>query len=207
MSKKIIWRCIVSSLLTTQQRSGPGSPVTRFIWTDPFLLDYTICLRQNNIRSFVVNIITEFGGIRRSRKIGEAASDNFKFLEGCGWSKVLSKVQSLQASRTPQFERETARFIAEKLKGFGPKQSRNLLQSLGLARYEIPVDSRITKWLNEFGFPIKLSASALSDENYYSFVLDGLQELCKQCEIYPCVLDAAIFSSFDPEWPQDKPIW
>ena len=39
-------------------------------------------------------------------------------------------------------ERETARWIASRLVGFGPKQSRNLLQSLGLGRYEIPLDSR-----------------------------------------------------------------
>lgn len=81
--------------------------------------------------------------------------------------------------------------------GFGPKQSRNLLQGLGLTKYEIPIDSRITKWFNEFGFPVKLSASALSDLNYYKFVSKGLRELCDACNIYPCLLDAAIFSSFD----------
>ena len=33
--------------------------------------------------------------------------------------------------------------MSERLAGFGPKQARNLLQGLGLTRYEIPIDSRI----------------------------------------------------------------
>jgi hypothetical protein len=68
---------------------------------------------------------------------------------------------------------------------------------LGLTRHEIPIDSRITKWLNDFGFPVHLSANALADTNYYCFVMDGFQALCRTCEVAPCVLDAAIFSSFD----------
>jgi hypothetical protein len=70
---------------------------------------------------------------------------------------------------------------------------------LGLTRYEVPIDSRITRWLNEFGFPVTLSADALSDRNYYRFVSEGIRELCDACHIYPCLLDAAIFSSYDEE--------
>ncbi len=81
--------------------------------------------------------------------------------------------------------------------GFGPKQSRNLLQGLGLSRYEIPLDSRIAKWLNKYGFPMMLSAAALGDRNYYGLISDGFQQLAQCCEIMPCVLDAAIFSSID----------
>jgi hypothetical protein len=62
-----------------------------------------------------------------------------------------------------------------------------------------PIDSRITGWLNEFGFPITLSADALSDRNYYRFISEGVRELCDACHIYPCLLDAAIFSSYDRE--------
>ncbi|MBU0641526.1 MAG: hypothetical protein KKB50_21915 [Planctomycetes bacterium] len=37
--------------------------------------------------------------------------------------------------------------------------------------------------------------------------LDGVQELRRQCGLYPCVLDAAIFASFDPQgWPGDNVI-
>jgi thermostable 8-oxoguanine DNA glycosylase len=105
----------------------------------------------------------------------------------------------LRRTRTQKSELESADFIDDTLKGFGPKQSRNLLQELGLTRYEIPIDSRITRWLNDFGFPVTLSADALSARNYYSFVSEGVRELCEACGIYPCLLDAAIFSSYDEE--------
>ena len=66
----------------------------------------------------------------------------------------------------------------------------------------------MTKWLNDFGFPLKLSATALADSNYYEFVLDAIQQLCREADVVPCVLDAAIFSSFDGEgWAEMKNIW
>lgn len=109
---------------------------------------------------------------------------------------------------TPATERQAAEFFAKHLKGFGPKQSRNLVQGLGLSRFEIPIDSRITKWLNVFGFPVKLTANTLADRNYYNFVSDGFQRLCEACEVMPCVLDAAIFSSFDKGgWTEDNVVW
>ncbi len=77
--------------------------------------------------------------------------------------------------------------------GFGPKQSRNLWQTLGLFRYEIPIDSRITKWMNKNIYPFKLSATALSDLNYYEFIMNGIQKLSEECNVLPCVLDASIF--------------
>jgi len=207
VTRDTFWKVMVACLLSTQQRSGPYSAVTKFLCTEPFPLDYTFCMHQEDLESFVENRISEFGGIRRSAKIAEAISVNFQWLVGGGWDEIFAEVQLLKDEKTAQTERQAARFIARKLKGFGPKQSRNLLQSLGLARYEIPVDSRITRWLNDFGFPVKLTATALSDENYYSFVLDGLQELCRLSNIYPCVLDAAIFASFDPEWPEASLVW
>jgi hypothetical protein len=43
-----------------------------------------------------------------------------------------------------------------------------------------------------------LSAQALSDPSYYGFVSDG-GSLGKKAGVLPCVLDAAVFSSFDAE--------
>jgi hypothetical protein len=79
---------------------------------------------------------------------------------------------------------------------------------LGLTRYEIPIDSRITRWLNAFGFPVKLTAVVLQDRNYYNFVSEGFQRLCEACEIAPCVLDAAIFASYDKDlWTEENVVW
>jgi hypothetical protein len=130
------------------------------------------------------------------------------FLESGGWEQITEHLDRLRISPTPENERLAAAFIDDNLKGFGPKQSRNLLQGLWISRYEIPIDSRITKWLNDFGFPVELSAGALQDRNDYNFVSDGIQRLCEACEIMPCVLDAAIFSSFDGgKWTKENMVW
>src|SRR5207248_11545041 len=93
--------------------------------------------------------------------------------------------------------KEIANYIQDKFAGFGPKQARNFLQALGLTRYEIPIDSRVTRWLNELGFPFQLSAIALADVNYYEFVSAAVQKLSAKSDVYPCMLDAAIFASRD----------
>ena len=77
-----------------------------------------------------------------------------------------------------------------------------------LTRYEIPVDSRITKWLKKLPFPVPLSANLLIDTEYYEFVEAGIQALCAACDLFPCVLDAAIFASFDKEeWTKEISVW
>ena len=213
-NRDIFWNAMISCLLTTQQRSGPESSVTRFICTDPFPLNLNKCTEQTNLKKFVENTITYFGGVRRAKTIGDEVFHNLKWLINDGWQQIEAIAKDLVENRRrrPRFgdkyiEREAAKSTIDKLKGFGPKQSRNLWQSLGYTRFEIPIDSRITKWFNKNGFPVRLSAGALSDENYYNFIMDGIQEACKASGIYPCVLDAAIFASFDQEWSENKLIW
>ena len=70
-----------------------------------------------------------------------------------GWKPVLDHLEEVRLCPGSKSERHAAEFIDKQLKGFGPKQSRNLLQWLGPSRYEIPLDSRITKWLNDFWIP------------------------------------------------------
>lgn len=70
------------------------------------------------------------------------------------WRDTAEVLENVRLNPNPETERHAVRFIDEHYQGFGPKQSRNLLQGLGLSRFEIPIDSRITKWLNEFGFPV-----------------------------------------------------
>jgi len=196
-TKNTVWFSLVSCLLTTQQRSGPDSAVTRFINTKPFPLNYELCVSKPHLGEYSKKIIREFGGLRFHNRLSGQIETNLAILESGSWDKTINLLEKTRQSGTVSQERATAGFIGDKLKGFGPKQARNLLQSLGCTKYEIPIDSRITKWLNEFGFPVKLSATALSDRNYYMFVSDGIQTLCKECGIFPCVLDASIFVSYD----------
>jgi len=207
ISKDIFFKVMVSCLLTTKQRSGPNSAVTKFINAKPFPLQYDDCIKQNNLKKYILTILNSHAGLRRKNKIAEEIETNLRLLENGLWEKIFEIIENLLSNSSVVNERKAAQYISDNLKGFGPKQSRNLLQSLGVTIYEIPIDSRITKWLNEFGFPIKLSATALADHNYYNFVSDGFQKICKACDIKPCVMDAVIFSSFDKNWTKENVIW
>jgi hypothetical protein len=104
---------------------------------------------------------------------------------------------------TPQ-PKETERICAtgvdKLLKGFGPKQSRNLLQWLGLTQHEIPIDSRVIKWLRGLGKSDSLhllSSTALGEAGYYCCIMDTIQALCGEAEVLPCIFDASVFASFE----------
>lgn len=201
------WHAQVACLLTTQQRSGPDSPVNHLITSKPFPLSLQRC-RDQGVQKLFQGVLSSHGGIRRAKTIAEQANRNLLWLENGGWHDIERLIKELASNSSPEFERKAARSIRGWLQGFGPKQSRNLLQSLGLTRYEIPLDSRITKWLNAHGFPIKLTASALGDEAYYEFIMDGVKRLCDRAGIFPCVFDAMIFASFDKgNWTEDNLMW
>lgn len=197
-SRDAFWKEMVVCLLTTQARSGPGSAVSQFASQKPFPLRYRECKQKRDLKSFAQRTLTRFGGIRRNVTVSQQIYDNFRWLENHGgWNEIGRISRETRKNQTQETEIEAADFVDDRLRGFGPKQSRNLLQSLGLTKYEIPIDSRITRWLNDFGYPVPLSATALSALDYYKFVSRGFRELCAACDVYPCMLDAAIFSSFD----------
>ena len=191
------WKGLVLALLTTQQRSGPGSPVHRFLKLRPFPLAYARCRDQGRLSTTVERVLRSHGGIRRVDTIAAQLTEGMAILQSTEGSQVKAILKGLESHRGIGPERESARYLADTFTGLGPKQSRNLLQYLGLTRHEIPLDSRLIKWLNSNGFPLQLTAAGLSDPAYYEFVLDGVQALCKAAKVYPCIFDAAVFSSFD----------
>ena len=208
IDKDSILRNMAICLLTSQQRSGPESPVSRFFRSDPFPFTFSRLKAKEDIKSYVLEILIKHGLTRFINRIAKHFSANFDKLEsqGWGWLGVLKDAAIHPANK--EKEREIARKIKNDFHGLGPKQSRNFLQLLGLTQYEIPIDSRITKWLNKRSFPIPLSSKALSDENYYEFVSDGINFLCAQAGILPCILDAAIFSSYDNgNWNEENTIF
>jgi hypothetical protein len=164
------WHALIGCLLTTQQKSGPKSAVARLLLERPFPLAYDVCCREHGLDAFVTKTLTKFGGIRRTTRIGKEAAANLSKLEAGLWEEALGRVNSLLPNASQEQEFEVAEFLDDLLIGLGPKQSRNLLIGVGFGRYEIPIDSRLTKWLNEFGFPVKLSSTALADRHYYRCV-------------------------------------
>ncbi len=198
ISKEKFWHALTACLLTTQQRSGPKSAVSRFLKTEPFPLSLKKCNSMDDIESYARKTLKGFGGIRRGPTIAVFLKKNFLIMNDENkWKSVAQQVNSLIHESSRQAERKVAEEMEDVFYGIGPKQARNLLQMLGYTRYEIPIDSRVIKWLNRMGFPIKLSGSSLADRNYYCFVLDVFQTICDKIGIPPCLLDAAIFASFD----------
>jgi len=202
------WQAMVSMRLTTRQKSGPESFVARFIRTKPFPLAYQVVHRSRNASAFIAKALRAAGGIRFADKIADELSQNFSLLETSEWDATLRQCNRLVRLVPREVEIEVANHIQKHFLGFGPKQSRNVLQSLGLTRYEIPIDSRLTDWLNEFGFPVRLSAGALGDDNYYRFVSDGIQLLCERSGVLPCIFDAAVFALRDSaDWTEENVIF
>lgn len=208
ITRDVFWSGVYACLLTTQQRSGPTGPVTKFLLLKPSPLRLNVCESQEDLSAFATRALSGFGGLRRTTIIGKELQANLPMLRGTAWQEVTQYLEVVRVEQTVESERAAANFIEARFRGFGPKQSRNLLQYLGLSRYEIPLDTRVTKWLRAFDFPIGLSAAPLGDSQYYEFVLNAVQQLCRKAGVFPCLLDAAIFASFDKGgWTDEGVVW
>lgn len=207
IDKDKIIKTMIMCLLTSQQLSGPNSTVGQFLRLDLFPITIEKLTKTNNVEEFVKGTLKENGLTRYVNRISSFFASNYRKIVERNWT-LIKEFEELKTADSKLKERNIADKLANDFNGFGPKQSRNFLQALGLTKYEIPIDSRITTWLNDFGFPVTLTSSPLGDKGYYHFVSDGIQELCKKAEIYPCLLDAAIFSSFDnDEWTEENTIF
>lgn len=208
VDRQQFWFQMVGMRLTSVQRSGPHSYVAKFMRTKPFPLTYEAICGESEPEDFIARTLKRAGGIRFGPKIAQQLTANFRRLEDGEWHYALEQCNRLTRPMSQVVEKEVAKYVQGRFQGFGPKQSRNFLQALGLTRHEIPIDSRVSDWLNEFGFPVRLSAAALADSHYYEFVSKGFQALCAASDVYPCVLDAAIFALKDGDgWTEANAIY
>jgi endonuclease III len=197
------WKWLVLSLLSSQQRYSEGSAVSRL---------------ENDIDEFPLPL-SEFASLDESKidqrlrrfrfhqRITHQLVANFRWLfgDGNGWKSLqptldglLQQRNSSPASAHRKLEREAAHALAESLEGVGPKQARNLLQSLGLTRYEIPLDSRVVSWLRDrLGWNI--SMESLSRPEYYEELLERVQASCEAASVLPTLFDAAAFEEVGKE--------
>lgn len=204
INKDSVVKTLLMCLLTSQQRSGPESKVAKFLRKEPFPLTYSRINQMDGIEDFTKDVLVSNDLNRYRNRISTFFSTNIQKFEEDKWM-IIEELNELLNTDSKFKERVLADKLSKELKGIGPKQSRNFLQLLGVTKYEIPIDSRITNWFNDFGFPVALNSLPLGDNGYYHFVQDGIQKLCKEAKIYPCILDATIFSSFDnDEWTLDN---
>lgn len=197
-SKSEFWDQLVLAILSSQQPSGHDSHLDIFSRLEPFPLALVSYERLTDAQ---VEAVIKEAGLRMGATKTEQMRKSYKWLFGKqdGWSKVSPGLERLLEQRntspTPEhktFERTTARFLDMMLAGIGPKQARNVLQLLGLTRYEIPLDSRVSGWLEEnLGWYI--SRDSLSDAEEYEFWLDRLQLACETARVLPTIFDAAAF--------------
>jgi len=196
ISKGIFWEALLGCFLTTQQRSGKGSRVELFLKSGDALLDVDHCLKLSNLKNVAETSLAK-NGLRRTERIAAEIDHAATQLKTVGWHHIRSQLETIASHTTANKERIVAHFLKEHFLGLGPKQSRNLIQWMGLSKYEIPLDSRMVKVLRDLTFPVPLSPTALADEGYYCFIEDAIQLLMAQINVYPCVFDACAFASFE----------
>ncbi len=199
------WRWYVTAIATTLTRSAiPGNPIQQLIEQSDRYPALSWSSLQMVTERATEKIIYKsfrtagqdadhgviFGMTMKSRQLARG----HKLLQNGGWEEIRPHLQKLQRRRQrATIERDIARRLLF-LSGVGPKQARNILQMLGLTRYEIPLDSRVSAFLRtNLKFPVHVSAAKLGNELFYCAVLDWVQALCKRAEVYPTVFDICAF--------------
>ena len=119
ISKEAFWERMIGCLLTSQQRSGPDSPVTRFVCTSPSPLEYKSCNGRSDLENFARQVLSNFGGLRFSTTIGERLASNMELLNTGGWGEVSQHLDRVRQHPNPDNERLAAAYIDDTFKGFG----------------------------------------------------------------------------------------
>ena len=65
------------------------------------------------------------------------------------WSDVKILLSAIETDTTLEKERDIVEFIKDNFKGIGRKQSRNIIQMMGLSKYVLPIDSLVAKKIEE----------------------------------------------------------
>ena len=203
-----IWECLVLALASSQQRSGPGSALWKLWIADPCPLSLAVVEGwQPDIAERVAQFLKDWGGIRSYNRIGGFTATNYEVLFESDKREVFDRlVTELWALRTeyPDWddnaklrERQAcSEILSLGLKGIGNKQCRNWLQSCRLLRYEVPLDSRVLKFLKPMMPGVPAEQDLLGYKSYYLFMEDAVQELCRRAGLFPCVADAVMFLGF-----------
>jgi hypothetical protein len=193
ISRELFWEKLVISRFTTQVRITRNGALTKLPRGPKFPFELTAISRMRS-PSKLIKIMNKFHVGRDRNTAASEFIANARWITNNGWNDICSKLAPLFGTHGYEKEREVAEFLRLNLKGIGPKQSRNLLQALGLIWYETPIDSRVTKWLNnELSFPLVVTPQALADPAVYHFILDGVRALCERSGVLPTLLDAAVF--------------
>jgi hypothetical protein len=206
ISKPIItqdrfWESIILGLLTSQQKSSPNSPVKKLLNDRPFLLSFGLLNEnENQLDKYIKEVLGKYKGIRYYNNIRKYILSNRKYTQ-YNWDTIEKELKNVILSKDEnrkEIERKICRYLQEYYFGIGPKQSRNAMQELGIIKYEIPIDSRMTKWISKnLIIDLPLNSTVLSSSKYYEYYLDRVQQICESACILPTIFDACVFVTFN----------
>ncbi len=192
LDNETFWKQMVICMCTSLQRSGPNSRVSKLARERPFSLALNTCESQIELRTYAEDTLRGHG-LRFGPKIAVQIETNLAWLRKGGWQTtqdlfrtVLNVPIGPSPSTRVAAERLASRTLMGRsggLAGFGPKQSRNLWQCLGVTQYEIPLDSRICEWINALPSTFRVNPSQLYNSvAYYEDVMSHIQTICEVAE-------------------------
>ena len=194
LSKNNVWKILVVCEITSRQKSGENSPTDQLLKSGSKLFDFNYCKNNHN---FIIEELKKFN-LRRYNTIAEWLILIIKEWELGEWDILQKKLTLLKKDHSKEDEKQVIDYLRSgKYKGLGLKQSRNFLQWLGLSIYEIPIDSRVIKVLENCGCNFVPGSNALQDDATYEYLEIGLQMISEELQILPCELDACFFMSLE----------
>jgi thermostable 8-oxoguanine DNA glycosylase len=202
LNKNAVWHALMIGALTTQQKSGPNSPVYQLLDSKPFKLSLKSFtgMSKSKLTKHAKSVLRSQRGVRFADKLARQIAHNHEIFiaKWTSISELLRILTTCRGKKRVKEERVAADIFRQLFKGIGPKQSRNVLQALGIMKYEIPIDSRTMKWIGtDLQMTLPVTPSVMSDSRYYEFILDIFQQLCHEVKIYPAIFDACVFVSFN----------
>ncbi|MBS1591822.1 MAG: hypothetical protein JST07_06900 [Bacteroidetes bacterium] len=192
INRDTIIKTMLLCLLQTEHNKKLDNNFETFFKQNQFLFSYTVLLNEVDIKNLLTEALKINGLTKYVKKIPDCFSFNFYYLENTNWELQTKLENAVKTNLTKQEERSLADSIDKAFKGFGSEQARRFLQVFDLAKYEIPIDYKMIDWLKKFGFPIKLSRTALQDKTFYHFISDAIQLLCEKVNVHPSTLAAII---------------
>lgn len=191
------WEALVIAILSTQSRN------TEEFGKGRAELEIDNYEKMKNCKD-IANRVRRLKGIRYTNKKPESIARSMGILQE-RWEEIKKHLETLRYDPSLEKEREVADYLREMFKGnqIGLKQSRNIVQMLGLSQYVIPLDSRVMKVLEANGGIKKpKQKKPLQSRAGYCDIEDQVNELCEQLNgqcgdfiVKPCNFDICAFIS------------
>lgn len=148
------------------------------------------------------NRVRQLKGIRFINKKPGCITKGMDILQK-NWIDIKKCLETIHFNTSLKKEREVADYIRESFMGIGFKESRNIIQMMGLSQYVIPLDSRVMKVLStNGGIEMPKQKKPLKSQYGYCAIEDQINELCEMLNghcgnfiVKPCNFDICAFIS------------